>query len=365
MKGKLPDAHLGTRLEEYAYLGLTPGKVAPWEDGVRTTGKRGEFEWWYFDSKMDDGSSLVIVFFTAPFVSVKKGYQPSVSLHLVRPDGTEIEDELKVDASECSFSRDRCYARIGDSIFEGDLNRYTIRYRTKKVQANVVLEGNVNPWKPATGHIFFGRKDYFAWLPSVPEGTVKAAVRTHETKEQFTGTGYHDHNWGNTAMFQMMHHWYWGRAKVGDYQMITCYITAARKYGYEHFPIFMLAKGRELIGDNTDHLTFTQTDAVFDDVTKKHYHKKLIYDYDDGNVHYCITYRAEECLDRQDMTSDVPAVKTNPAVITAMHLMKLAPSYNRFGGTVTLERFEGEQVVEEIAAPAIWELMYFGQDEEV
>ena len=41
-------------------------------------------------------------------------------------------------------------------------------------------------------------------------------------------------------MFWVMHHWYWGRAKIGDYQVISSYITAHKPYGYEHFPIFLL-----------------------------------------------------------------------------------------------------------------------------
>ena len=32
------------------------------------------------------------------------------------------------------------------------------------------------------------------------------------------GSGYHDHNWGNKIMLQLMHHWYWGRAKIGIYR---------------------------------------------------------------------------------------------------------------------------------------------------
>ena len=34
-------------------------------------------------------------------------------------------------------------------------------------------------------------------------------------------------------------------------------------------------------------------------------------------------------------------------------------------GTVTLERFEGEQAVETISENGIWEQMYFGLDEDV
>lgn len=31
------------------------------------------------------------------------------------------------------------------------------------------------------------------------------------SKTTHTGTGYHDHNWGNADMAQFLHHWYWVR----------------------------------------------------------------------------------------------------------------------------------------------------------
>ena len=37
-------------------------KVEIWEDGKRTSGKSGEFEWWYFDTKLEDGSLFVCYF---------------------------------------------------------------------------------------------------------------------------------------------------------------------------------------------------------------------------------------------------------------------------------------------------------------
>ena len=64
-------AALAAKPEDYKCLGLTLGAPALWEDGLRTDGAAGSFEWWYFDSKLDDGSSLVIIFFTGPMSSKK------------------------------------------------------------------------------------------------------------------------------------------------------------------------------------------------------------------------------------------------------------------------------------------------------
>ena len=34
-------------------------EILLYEDGMRTDGNNGEYEWWYFDSKLDDGSVVV------------------------------------------------------------------------------------------------------------------------------------------------------------------------------------------------------------------------------------------------------------------------------------------------------------------
>ena len=57
--------------------------------------------------------------------------------------------------------------------------------------------------------------------------------------------------------------------------------------------------------------------------------------------------------------------KSNPMLNWIVKQAKLAPSYIRIVGTVTLERFEGEEIAEHIEAPGLWEQMYFGLDEDV
>lgn len=362
MKKTIP-ARMADQPADYRRLGLAPGAPALWEDGVRTQGHKGEFEWWYFDAKLEGGASLVVVFFTTPFVSTREGYEPRVTFDLTYPDGTKLHDAQEVAPGRASFRKDRCHAQIGDSVFEGDLHAYTIRFCGEAVQAEIRLTGNVPAWRPASGQIFFGETDYFAWMPAVPEGHVEARVTAAGKTETFTGTGYHDHNWGNVAMFKLMHHWYWGRAKVGEYQVISSYITARKKYGYEHFPVFMLAKGGELLGDDPARLRYTQQDPAFDEETGKHYYKTLRYDYDAGAQQYHITYRMQTHLEKNRMMGGTGAKAALMKV--GMKLMGLAPSYDRMSGQVTLERLENGRVVETVTAPALWELMYFGKDADV
>lgn len=352
-------AVLAAKSEDYEKLGIIPGIPAAREDGLRTDGKKGSFEWWYFDSKLDDGSNLVIVFFTGPMTAKNTdGFAPSVKIELTRPDGAEYHQDMKMPYTEGCFKKEKCDVQLGECYFRDNGDCYDIYVKDDQVEAKVKLTRNTHPWRPHTGHIFFGEKDFFAWMPAVPEGKVDVTLTQNGVAENLSGTGYHDHNWGNAPMMGLMHHWYWGRAKIGDYQVISSYIYGAKKYGYAEFPVFMLAKDGKVLADQPEkYLTYTQEDMYYDEKTHKHVYGTLVYDYNDGEQHYRIKYQRESDMIRQYMMSEMPWYLRIGA-----KLMGMDASYQRLAGTATLERLDGNTVVESVNAPALWELMYFGTD---
>ena len=339
-------------------LGLTE-KIQKFEDGLRTEEKSGNYEWWYFDSKYADGSSLVIVFYTKPVTSFAKGYKPNVSLNYINPNGKDIR--VTVEADNYSFSKDGCDVKIGDCYIKGDLSHYDIYFKNDEAECKLTLDASVPSWRPDSGHIRFGKKDYFAWLPSVPEGRVLGTLTTKDGTIALDGTGYHDHNWGNKLMILLMNDWYWGRAKIGDYVVVSSYIYANKKDGYKATPIFMLARDGEILtGNSAKYLTYEEKDFVKDSYTKRYVAKTLIYDYNDkeNGVHYRVTYKkGDEDVERQIMTDIVG----KPAAIL-FYLLGFRGSYHRMGGTAILEIFDGNESVERIVAPAMWEQMCFKPD---
>lgn len=359
-------ARLGETEADYEKLGLRPDEIALREDGLRTSGKFGEYEWWYFDAKLEGGYSLVIIFYSQPVTAATLGYAPCVSVSLTG-NGREVFKEISAPLKNCSFSREGCDVVIGKNSFKGDLKNYVIHVETDGLECDVTLNGTAESYRHKTGQIFFGKKKYFAWLPSVPEGSVRADITLQGEKLSLSGSGYHDHNWGNTGMFWLMHHWYWGRAKVGEYQVISSYITAKKAYGYEHFPIFVIYKNGERLGCDIQAITYEQRDKQFDPITKKHYHKTLVYDYNDGKRHFRITYEAKDIIETFVVEQGYGSAraKASKFLIWFVKKMKLAPSYIRMVGDVTLERFEEERLVEKITENGIWEQMYFGLDEDV
>jgi hypothetical protein len=229
------------------------------------------------------------------------------------------------------------------------------------VTADVILTGQMPSWRPETGHILFGdlQPHLFAWLPSVPQGTVQATLTVDGRTRTLAGTGYHDHNWGGAAMPQLIHHWYWARAEASGYCVIASNITAERKYGYTQVPIFMLARDGKIVADDSSLVRFEKTSEHPDPVTGKPVADTTVYDYDvtaAGGEHYRVTFRRENTIVQARMIESVQGLKRVLARIAGFD-----GAYLRFTGQVTVERIGSNPAPEIVTAPALWELMYFGK----
>ena len=345
----------------YQKMGLTRNQIDVWEDGMRTDGSKGTYEWWYIDSHYPDGTILVIFFFSKSPIAVDGPIKPMSTMELTLPDGRKFSEEVHATLEQSHYSKDRCDVTIGDCHMEGDLKQYQIVFRGKTMSATMELRNTVPAWRSQCGPILFGDQEeyYFNWLPATPEGIAIADVTYPEGQLHLEGSGYHDHNWGNLSMLKLMHHWYWGRAKIGDYKVISSWITAEKKYGYKEFDVFMLAKGSEILGDNSNHtLKFLPTEEYIDAHTGKPVYNKVIYEYQTpAGEDYRITYHRRSDISRQNFIDLLPGI-----VRLGAKLIGFEGSYLRFEGSATIEKLENGVVVESVTEnSAVWELMYFGK----
>jgi hypothetical protein len=349
---------LGSTPDDFARLGLAARVIQPWEDGMRTDGSRGTFEWWYFDAHLDDGAKLVVVFSTRDFTDLNKPLGPMIRIDLTLGDGTSVRKLVEFAAETFSASTETCEVRIGDNLFAGDLHTYTIRARVEEVEVDVTLTGQVPAWRPETGYWLFGEEGerYFAWLPSVPQGRVEATYRAGGDSRTATGVGYHDHNWGNAPMPELMHHWYWARGAAGPYTVIASYITAERRYGYGALPVFMLARDGKLIADDGGKVTFEELGRYTDLATGKPVGNVTRYTYTDGEERYVVTYTRHFDLASDKFIDDLKGPKK-----AAAWLVGFDGAYLRFAGELRIEYYRGRQLVESHTDDALWELMYFGK----
>lgn len=342
---------------DYASLGVTRGEIAPWEDGARTDGRAGTYEWWYFDAHLDDGSKLVVVFMDKELTAPQKPLDPLIRIDLDLPDGRSFQKLRSFPPASYSATADHAGVRIADNRFEGDLRRYRITAVIDDVRVEVSLTGQVPAWRPETGYLRFGADHAleFGWLPAVPQGVVEGTLRIGDETRKVTGVGYHDHNWGNVAPPQIIHDWYWARGQAGPYSTIASFITAEKKYGYETIPIFMLAKDGAILAGDSSKVTFERDEVYTDSTTGKPVAGVTRYTYQDGDHRYLVTFTRKEDLSRDRMIEAIHGLKRLAAMVAGFD-----GAYLRFTGECRVQVFHGHDLVEEHADQAIWELMYFG-----
>lgn len=354
-----PLAVIASSDADYARLGLARKEIKPWEDGARTDDRPGSYEWWYFDAHLDDGTKLVVVFMDKDLATPKKPLEPTIRLNLDLADGRSFEKIVSFDPATWSSAKDHADVRIGDNRFTGDLHAYRINATVDDIAVDVTLEGEVPPWRPETGYMLFGkeRKREFSWLPSVAQGKVTARYSIGDERHETTGTGYHDHNWGNVGLIEIIHDWYWARGQAGPYSVIASYITAHEKYDYAAIPIFMLAKDGVLIGDDPSQLTFETLGTFTDSVTRKPVANITRYTYGTDDERYVVTFTRHRDLSRNRMIEALHGVKR-----VAAELLRFDGAYLRFSGEIRVEHYQDGEIIDQyVTEDAIWELMYFGR----
>ncbi len=350
-------ARFADRPEDFAKLGVQPGHIAAFEDGMRTDGGPGSYEWWYFDCHLSDGSSLVIIFFTKPMMKPDERLAPFASFELNRPGQPQLRLQAHASPDAFSASRDRCDVRIAENTFRGNLHEYDIHFAHGEVTADIKLRGGVPAWRPTSGHLYFGEQDEhsFGWFPSVPQGKVFLDLNIGETKQHLEGVGYHDHNWGNVAMAKIINHWHWGRAKVGAYSIVASYIVSEKAYGNAELPLFMLAKDGKIVADDSRKVTFHIEDEHIDQKSRKPVANVTVYEYQDGPERYRVSYLRTETI------ANTHLIGPRGLKRLLAKLLHFRGAYLRFTGKVRLERFTNGRLVEDLSGPGIWELMYFGR----
>jgi hypothetical protein len=350
---------LADRSADYERLGISPVEIAEFEDGQRIGTGRGCYEWWYFDAHLDNGATVVVVFYTKPNVSPNSPLAPRITINITLPDGRTFVKLLDTRPELFNATKSTCDVRIGTNRFVGDLKHYHITATIEEISVDIELTGDVPAWRPKSGHSYFGvegREKLFAWLPSVPHGLANVRYSIGKEEHRASGSGYHDHNWGDVPMQTLMHNWYWARASVGPYTVIASYITATAAYGYETQIIYMLARDGKIIADDDAKVSFETDRVAIDGKTGKPVADVTRYTYHDANTRYVVSFEREKTILQAIFTERMPLLKRIVA-----RLIGFDGAYHRFTGKVTIEKFERGLCVERFDDRAIWELMYFGK----
>ena len=310
--------------------------VSVWEDGLRTSGEKNEFEWWYFDAKLDDGAIIVAYFWKVHFLFD----QYFIGFNYRDAEGKDFFRMKYFRTKDVSFSKDSCNVKYGKNIFRGDLNTYKIKIDPDDfdgVGFEVSLSSNIKPYRPQDGIIKAG-DDYFAWLAAVPNGTVSGKLVVGEKTISISGSGYHDHNWGNTPLQYLFDGWVWFRGEIEDKTVVASVLYMADKRGGYDIPILYVADRNEvLVNKFGEDGVFTKRSDIINDLYNKSNEpqfRQLDFITENG---FQVKIKGKDVLDNSALFKRMGM--PSPLRLL-MSLARIDPFYSRFDSDLTLKMGE-------------------------
>jgi predicted secreted hydrolase len=269
------------------------------DDASHPSSDPGFFEWWYYDAQSEECSVAVAIHATN--VSNPGSNVPNIEVNVACPNATaHIVKEY--DRSSFSSSNETCDVSIGGSHAEGNLSNYDLLVDEGGVKMDLHFDSTVPSWRPGSGTIYFGadKTKQFSWLVAVPRATVNGTLTINGTSFNMSGTGYHDHNWGNIQLFTEIKEWYWGRVYSRNLTLIYADILLDGKYNQTAVSPVMLATGDGIVMDGNG---FTLMPAAFvpDDLTGNKYPSRIALDFDGRPVTGHIDMDVVRVTDRRDL----------------------------------------------------------------
>jgi hypothetical protein len=207
----------------------------------------------------------------------------------------------------------------------------------------------------------------------VPKGEVSGTVTVGGVSREVHGTGYHDHQWGNSNFWQLFNHWLWARQGFDDYSILVFDFVTAAKYGYRRIPVcFIQNADGNLVFTNTQDVSYVVLEELRDPTSGKDCPKVSRYSFDHDGTQVVYTLTANTIIESRDAMALAPQMvrqklgKVLDGLVggIAVALMRwrfrrqgLQPSYTRFAATGDLQLTRDGNTITRFGE-LIYEFMY-------
>lgn len=347
--------------KSYCDLGLEK-EVMRWEDGIRTTGDKNSFEWWYFDAEYENGFKIVVIFYTKNRFDFTGNANPTVSIDITLPNGQVICNYTSEGYGQrIRAAKENCDVKINDCNISFKDNQYSVYYKNDEIEYKCNMEVELNMYRPNTGHIFFNenKKDYFAWMVAAPKAKAKGTLKIKGILWNLKGIGYHDHNWGTIKMDKYINNWYWCRANVGPYTIVANDIITEKENDFSRIPSIYIAKDGEILEEDYSNTIIKRERTIQHPLSCKTIDNKIIFiQKGKDNTNYIIEFERDHDI----FASSLLRVMGKSNIQLFFDLIKKSnPTYLRCVGIVrlTVEEDNKKTIYE---SEAIWEQMFFGKN---
>ena len=343
--------YLGSDNQEIFNESIQPDElgdiVQSWEDGARTDDSKNQFEWWYFDAELDDGSLVVAYFYKVHFLKD----QYFIGFNYTSPQKEDFFRLKYFKSSEVSFQSDSCLVMMNKNLFAGNLNKYSIALDPDDFDGfgfNLNLQSLVGPYRPQDGIIKAG-DDYFAWLAAVPNGDVDGTITINGKEKKIKGSGYHDHNWGNTPLQKLFKSWTWFRGKAGPYTVILAELNAVESRGGFDIPILFVADENQVLVDkfgNKELLTMKNNliEDYYPSKNEPQFSNFLMSSHDNVSVKISGNQIIDNIEIFKRLSLPAPLNLFKPAVNFAFRSSGIDPFYTRFASSFVLKIDENIEI---------------------
>lgn len=343
--------YLGSDNQEIFNESIQPDElgdiVQSWEDGARTDDSKNQFEWWYFDAELDDGSLVVAYFYKVHFLKD----QYFIGFNYTSPQKEDFFRLKYFKSSEVSFQSDSCLVMMNKNLFAGNLNKYSIALDPDDFDGfgfNLNLQSLVGPYRPQDGIIQAG-DDYFAWLAAVPNGDVDGTITINGKEKKIKGSGYHDHNWGNTPLQKLFKSWTWFRGKAGPYTVILAELNAVESRGGFDIPILFVADENQVLVDkfgNKELLTMKNNliEDYYPSKNEPQFSNFLMSSHDNISVKISGNQIIDNIEIFKRLSLPAPLNLFKPAVNFAFRSSGIDPFYTRFASSFVLKIDENIEI---------------------
>jgi hypothetical protein len=338
--------------DDFKKYGIEKDKPQVWEDGQRLDEKdfkHGQYEWWYFDAHLDDGSILVSAFIIQ--VDEKGQVNPQITFNYADKEN-RIEKTIFFKVGDYKGAKDHCDTNIKENYFRGKgLDEYEMFLDPSCNEGwgfNLKLKREVPSFRPGTGY-WDSDGEYFAWFNAVPSGNIEGTLTKAGKEVKVKGNGYHDHNWGNVPMSKILSDWYWGRAEINGLTLVSANVRFKDEAGGRETPLVYITKGEEVILNAiNEELSFLSGHKVYHPETKKTYNSDAVYIYEQGNDKVYIRLNgADSIVAYTSVEWENPGWETKylrfAAQITLDLNMKDNPSINKGLATLEIMDFFGKK----------------------
>ncbi|EKM52086.1 uncharacterized protein PHACADRAFT_128256 [Phanerochaete carnosa HHB-10118-sp] len=234
------------------------------------------FDWWYFDVVSEDlDYSLVLVFFAATANGLWKGLPelPAsvwVDGQISAPDGPA--HNFIADSNDLIVMT---MANGSSGTLNGtgwgwaglpDMSYYELIIDDPEagVQGTVTFESTTPAQFPCASITAPGEQSFilgsapFGWANALPDANANVDVVINGTRIKFSGAGYHDKNWGPSAVGTVVKSWYWGHARLGP--LVVVWFDVISPDGSEHVSSYV-SRNSEVLTASCSNMTVRATGA--------------------------------------------------------------------------------------------------------